>query len=412
MAIDDSNVASRDRTEDILDRRLLILALGMFALGTDSFVFAGILPEIAHHFGVSIGAAGQMTTVYAISYALLAPVLAALVAGMPRKRVLLAGLGVFVLANIATALSPTLGFALLTRVLAGLGAALFSPTASGVGTMLVPAERRGFALSIIVAGLTTATALGTPIGAVIGGLVDWRWTLGFVAALGAVAFAGVWALMPEVPLPPAVSLRKRFAPLGDARVGLILATTLLAQIGTFIVYTYFSVVFDRAIGGSATVLGGLLVLWGVAGTLSNLFTGRILDKIGANKVVVAMMVTVMASLALMHWTGAHPWTAAIAVTIWGACCWGVLVPQQYRLVTLMPSMAPLLVGLNTSATYVGVSIAGLLGAAAIPTIGAHRLGFVGSALLVAALIVSHLATYRVAAVAKAQDGTADARACA
>ncbi|PLQ00967.1 MFS transporter [Cupriavidus pauculus] len=384
----------------------------MFALGTDSFVFAGILPEIAHHFDVSIGAAGQMTTVYAISYALLAPVLAALAAGMPRKRVLLVGLGLFVVANIATALAPTLGFALLTRVVAGFGAALFSPTASGAATMLVQPERRGFALSIIVAGLTTATALGTPIGAVIGGLVDWRWTLGFVAALGAVAFAGVWALMPEVPLPPAVSLRKRFAPLGDPRVGLILTTTLLAQIGTFIVYTYFSVVFDRAIGGSAAVLGGLLVLWGLAGTLSNLFTGRILDRMGANRVVVAMLTAVTLSLGLMPWTGAHLWTAAIAVTLWGACCWGVLVPQQFRLVTLSPSMAPLLVGLNTSATYVGVSIAGLLGAAAIPSIGAHNLGYVGSGLLVLALIVSYLATQRVAAVAKAQTAGASAQVCA
>lgn len=398
--------------ENLLDRRLLILALGMFALGTDSFVFAGILPEIAQHFDVSVGTAAQMTTAYAISYAVLAPVLAALCAHIPRKRLLLVGLGLFVLANLATALSPTIGIALLTRVFAGLGAALFSPTASGAGTMLVPPERRGFALSIIVAGLTAATALGTPIGAVIGDLVDWRWTLGFVAALGALAFTGIWALMPEIPLPPAVSLRKRFAPLADPRVALILATTFLAQVGTFVVYTYFSVVFDRAIGGSAAALGGLLVLWGLAGTLSNLSTGRILDKVGANRVLVAMLTAVMISLVSMPWAGANPWTAAIAVTVWGACSWGVLVPQQYRLVELIPSMAPVLIGLNTSATYVGVSIAGLIGAAAIPSIGAHDLGFVGSALLVLALIVSHFATLRITASAKTQNNDSPAPASA
>lgn len=43
-----------------MDRRLLVLAVGMFALGTDSFVVAGVLPEISRTFGVSIGAAGQM----------------------------------------------------------------------------------------------------------------------------------------------------------------------------------------------------------------------------------------------------------------------------------------------------------------------------------------------------------------
>jgi MFS transporter, DHA1 family, inner membrane transport protein len=63
-----------------MDKRLLTLALGTFALGTDSFVIAGVLPELAHGFGVSIGAAGQFTTVYAVTYALLAPTIAALAA--------------------------------------------------------------------------------------------------------------------------------------------------------------------------------------------------------------------------------------------------------------------------------------------------------------------------------------------
>ena len=381
-----------------MDRRLLTLALGMFALGTDSFVFGGILPSIAAHFHVSIGAAGQLITVYALTFALLAPTIAALAAGVARKRLLLGGMGLFIVANIGTILSPNLGIALATRALAGVGAAMFSPTASGTGTMLVPPERRGFALSVIVAGLTTATALGTPLGAVIGGIADWRWTLAFVAALGVAGFAGVWALLPDVPLPPAISLIKRFAPLGDSRVGLILTTTVLAQIGTFIIYNYVAVVFDRATGGSPAVLGVLLVLWGLAGTFSNLLAGRVLDRIGSRKVVFVMLIAVAGVIVTMPWTTMHLWTAAIAIFVWGACAWGVLVPQQYRLVSLNPSMAAVLVGLNTSATYVGVSIAGAVGAAAIPVIGSHSLGYLASAIVALALVVSEIAQWRVDAV--------------
>lgn len=383
-----------------MDRRLLTLALGMFALGTDSFVFGGILPQIAKSFHVSIGAAGQMITVYAITFALLAPTIAALAAGISRKRLLLTGMGLFIVANLGTVVAPNLGLALATRALAGVGAAMFSPTASGTGTMLVAPERRGFALSIIVAGLTTATALGTPLGAVIGGLADWRWTLAFVAALGAAGFVGVWALLPEVPLPPAISLKKRLAPLTDSRVGLILTTTVLAQIGTFIIYNYFSVVFDRATGGNPTVLGVLLVLWGLAGTFSNLMTGRVIDRIGSRKVVIAMLVAVMTVILTMPLSGRHLWSAAIAITVWGACCWGVLVPQQFRLVGLNPPMAAVLVGLNTSATYIGVSIAGVIGAGAIPVIGSYNLGYLASSIVVVALVFSELATLRIAAVAK------------
>jgi predicted MFS family arabinose efflux permease len=160
-----------------MDRRLLVLALGMFALGTDSFVVAGVLPEISQTFHVTIGAAGQLTTAYAITYALMAPLIAAVAANVPRKRMLLAALAVFGVANLITAGAPNFGIAIASRILAGIGAAMFAPTATGAAATLVSPEKRGHALSIVIAGLTVATALGSPVGAVIGGLGDWRWTM-------------------------------------------------------------------------------------------------------------------------------------------------------------------------------------------------------------------------------------------
>ena len=147
-----------------MDRRLLVLALGMFALGTDSFVVAGVLPQIAHHFNVSIGAAGQLTTAYALTYALLAPTIAALAASVPRKQLMLSALGLFVVSNLITAAAPTFGIALLSRMLAGLGAAMFSPTATGAGSMLVPPEKRGLAMAIFGLSVMVGPALGPTLG--------------------------------------------------------------------------------------------------------------------------------------------------------------------------------------------------------------------------------------------------------
>jgi len=380
-----------------MDRRLLVLAIGMFALGTDSYVVAGVLPEISRAFDVSIGAAGQMTTVYSVTFALLSPTIAAIAAAIPRKRLLLSGAAIFVLANLATALAPSFGIALLARAFAGLGAAMFSPTATGSAAMLVPAERRGFALSVVVAGLTLSTALGSPTGAVIGGLGDWRWTMAFVAALGAVAGLGVWVFLTDVPLPPAVALSKRLAPLADVRFGLTLATTFLGLTGIFTVYTYFAVVFDRAIGGSAVVLGALLVLWGAAGTFANLVSGRLIDRIGSRKVILTMLTVLAIDSALMPWSSRELWTAVPAIVIWGAAGWGLLVPQQHRLVGLAPSIAPVLLGLNTAGSFFGISAAGVVGAVGIRVLGAHDLGIIGAGLAVIALIVAELARTRIAA---------------
>src|SRR6201993_1254361 len=100
----------------IMDRRLLVLALGMFAIGTDIFVVAGILPQVSRSLDVSIALAGQMVTLYALCYACLSPVVAAAAARWPRKRLLLCGLGVFVIANVLTAVAPSIGLVLASRV--------------------------------------------------------------------------------------------------------------------------------------------------------------------------------------------------------------------------------------------------------------------------------------------------------
>ncbi|WP_234814882.1 MFS transporter, partial [Noviherbaspirillum denitrificans] len=179
-----------------MDRRLLVLAAGMFAIGTDSFVIAGILPEVASSLRVSIGLAGQMVTVYALSYALLSPVIAATAAHWPRKRLLIVGLAVFIVGNLVTAIAPTIELVLASRLIAGLGAAMFSPTATATGASLVPPEKRASALAIVIAGLSSATALGSPMGTFIGGLGDWRSTMWFVTAVGVIAWFAVYMMLP------------------------------------------------------------------------------------------------------------------------------------------------------------------------------------------------------------------------
>jgi predicted MFS family arabinose efflux permease len=381
---------------NVMDRRLMVLALGMFALGTDSYIVAGVLPQMARDFDVSVGAAGQLTTVYAITFALLAPTIAAIAAGVQRKTMLLSGLAVFVLANLGTAVAPTFALALLSRALAGVGAAMFSPTATGSAASIVAPERRGHALAIVIAGLSAATALGSPLGALIGGFGDWRWTMAFVAILAALALGGVAFFLSDIPLLPKISLKQRLAPLADKRIGLTLVTTLVAMSGIFTMYTYFAVVFDRAIGGSTLILSLLLVMWGVAGTFANVMAGRMIDAIGSRRVIVTCLVALMATFALAPWSSASVWTAIPAILIWGACGWGILVPQQHRLVTMVPAIAPILLGLNTACTYLGVTASAVIGAVGLKAVGAHNLGVLAAVLVVIALALSELAGRRIA----------------
>ncbi|KAI3601730.1 putative MFS-type transporter [Cupriavidus necator H850] len=379
-----------------MDRRLIVLASGMFAIGTDSFVVAGVLSQVSASLGVSVALAGQMVTLYAMSYALLSPVIAAAAAHWPRKRLLLAGLAVFVVGNVVTALAPNIELVLASRLIAGLGAAMFSPTATATGASLVPPEQRGRALAIVIGGLSSATALGAPLGTFIGGALDWRATMWFVAAVGTLAGLGVAWRLPEIPTPPAISLSRRLAPLADTRVLLTLLNTWMVYAGLFLVYTYIALSFDRATGGDSRVLAALLLLWGVAATAGNLAAGRLTDRYGSRRIINVAIAALVIDFALLPLTSASLASAVPALIVWGVCGWGVLVPQQHRLISITPAAAPLLLGLNSAAIYIGVSMSGVIGGAAIAWFDRHALGLVGAVFLVVALFVAEWARQRIA----------------
>jgi DHA1 family inner membrane transport protein len=374
-----------------VDYRILVLALGTFAIGTDNYVVAGILPQVAHSFDVSVAAAGQFVTVYSLAYGLLTPVMAALLANWRRRHVLLCGLVVFVIGNILTATQTSFDLALLSRAVAGLGGAMFTPVAGATAAAMVAPERRGAALAIVIAGLSGATALGAPIGTLVGNAGDWHMTMWFVSLIGVLALAGVFAILPDVAAPPALRLRQRLAPLGDARVATTLLTTLLFMFGVFLIYTYISIVFDRATHGDGTLLAILLSCWGIAATLGNLAAGSLSDRFGSRRVINGALAVVALDFALMPWSGIGFIGAVVAVAIWGFCGWGFVLSQQHRLVSINPVLAPILLALNASAIYLAISAAAAVGALAIGFIDPHRLPLLTSGLVVASLICAELA---------------------
>lgn len=372
--------------------RLILLALGTFAVGTDGMVIAGILGLVSRDLDVSVTGAGQMITVFALSYAVLAPTLATLTAKWPRRRTLLIALTVFTLANALSALAPTFGTLLLTRVLAAVGAALYTPTASAVATSLVPPERRGRAIATVMGGMTVATALGVPLGTWIG-RTDWRLTMWLVTVLGAAAFAGLALMLRGLPAPaPAVSLRTRLAPLTDRRVLGATATTFLVFLAYQTVFIYYTVASAPATGGDQSRLTLLLFVSGVFSVVGSNAGGRIVDKWGPRLVMLtAGTLSAAVSLAL-PWLMQSMTTALIASALNPLAGWAVAVALPARLVSLDPPSAPLLLSLNSTALYLGIAAAGGTGSAAIAVLGDRWFPLASTALMLAAVAMAYATT--------------------
>jgi predicted MFS family arabinose efflux permease len=106
---------------------LLALALGTFAVGTESFMIAAILPAIASSVRVGAPAAGQLVTAFTLVYALSSPILTALTASHSRRILLLGSLGAFLTANLFAAAATSYWALMGARVLLAIAAGLYVP---------------------------------------------------------------------------------------------------------------------------------------------------------------------------------------------------------------------------------------------------------------------------------------------
>jgi len=372
-----------------------ILALGTFAVGTDAFIVSGFLPSIAQSLQASNSVTGLSVTVFAATYALLAPVLATATAPWPRKRVLVGALVVLAVANLLSALALDIGTLLASRALAAVGAAAYTPTATAAGGALVRPALRARAFSLVTGGLTVATALGVPLGNLVSHWFGWRTALGMVAALAALACAGVALIMPALPGQARSPLRVRLAVLRRPAVAWVLPLTVVGMTACYIVYAY-SVPALQALGVADGRIGMMLLCYGAGAVLGNLLAGYGADRWGPTPVSIAAYVAMAASFGTMAWLAAagagHDAAVGLLVLVWGMSSWGQTPPQQLRLTNAAPQEAPLVVALNASCIYLGIALGTALGAGLL-THGA-ALGFAVSGLVALAALgfVAVLAT--------------------
>ena len=373
--------------------RLVVMALGTFAIGTGSFVLAGPLEAVARDLSVSVGTAGNLVTVFAITYAISSPVLVTLVGSAAPRRVLVAAMAVFVLGNAVAVAAPTFGLLVLCRILAACGAAVFTPTALAVAAGLASPQERGRSLSVVTGGITISFVIGIPLGSIIGTYAGWRMTFVMVAVLGVVALLGIRALLPDIEGPPVVGLRDRVDALGKPAVVVVLCLTTLGLMGGFVVFTYLGPLLARITGLGGAGVSGLLFLFGVAAIFGNSLGGHGADRFAYARLMTVILI--LLSLALLGFSVlallagsalAVPGTLAV-LALWGVAGFAFVPLQQYRVVQLAPQTRNVALSLNASAIYLGQGTGAGLGALALGYGSLASLGWTGSICVLTALAV-------------------------
>ncbi|MGO3326131.1 Cmx/CmrA family chloramphenicol efflux MFS transporter [Gordonia sp. (in: high G+C Gram-positive bacteria)] len=262
---------------------LYTLALAIFVMGTSEFMLAGLLPAIASELDVAVGTAGLLTSAFALGMVLGAPVMAVSSRRWPPRLTLMACLVVFAGSHVVGALTHVLSLLLITRVLSALANAGFLAVALSTAITLVPADRKGRALSILLSGTTIATVAGVPGGSLIGAALGWRMTFWTIAILCIPAIFGVIRGITDSAAQAETGssspkLRAELSQLATRQLILTMALGALVNAGTFAAFTHLAPIVTETAGLAEGWVPVALVMFGVGSFLGITVSGRLSDQ--------------------------------------------------------------------------------------------------------------------------------------
>ncbi len=363
---------------------LTVLAVGVFTVGTDLFVLNGLLPTIAADLRVSESTAGQLTTVFAVTYAVGSPLIAAFTGGWDRRWLLAGGMVVFVVGMVGQAVGTTFAVLALARVVAAIGAAAFQSNAFAVAGATASDATRGRALSWVATGLSVSSVAGVPIGVLVGAWLGWRgvmWAIAGIGVLVAVSLTG----LPRVTV-PAAGLRTRLSVLVRPSVTRVLVITTVGLTASFSVFVYLPVLAASVAPGAT--ISWVLMAFGVGSVAGNWLAGRWTDRTEPRRVRLVSLAGLVLTLAAMN-AGLLTLPGLLVTAVASGVVAGMLmVPQQHRLFALAPDAPTVALGLNGSAIFVGAALGSALGGLILATAGPSWLAPAGALVAVGAVVLA------------------------
>lgn len=380
---------------------LHLLAVAVFAMGTSEFMLAGLVPDIAADLGVTVGVTGLLTSAFALGMVVGAPLMAALARKRPVRASLAAFLILFLAMHIAGAVTGDFLVLVATRVVAAFANAGFLAVSLTAAVALVPADRKGRALAVLLSGTTLATIAGVPGGALLGEILGWRATFWAIALLCLPVLIGVCGGLPARLGTTAhrggPGVGGELAALARPRLLTVMLLGATVNAATFATFAFLAPLVTETTGPGVLWVPAALMLFGAGSFTGVTVAGRFSDHRPGLVVAVAGPLLCAGWFALGALAG-YPLVLYVLVFVQGALSFGLgstLIARVLHEAADAPAMAGsyATAALNVGAAAGPVVAAGALGAGPLGPVRVSGV-LVGVALLVAVLARRVLVTER------------------
>jgi len=364
------------------------LAMGVFGLLTAEYLPASLLTPMATDLGVSEALAGQAVTVTAVVALFAGLLVPGLTSGLDRRVVLLAFSVLMIASNVLVALSSSLEFMLVMRVLLGIALGGFWSMAAAVAIRLVPAKSVPRALSIIFSGIAVGTVVSVPLGSYLGGLYGWRSAFFVAAAVGALILIFQWFTLPT--MAPRTMLRTASVLQLLRRPGIAIGMLgcVLAHTGQFALFTYIRPALESVAPIDVDRLSLMLLGFGVANFVGTLLAGWLIER--SLRVTLALMPALvgLAAFGMIALPIELP-GLMLLVAFWGLAFGGVPVAWSNWVARAVPDQAETAGGMVVASVQSSIATGAALGGLVFGTSGVQGVFITaGAVMLLAALVIA------------------------
>ena len=255
---------------------LALMSLG-FALGACEYVVVVILPDIAEGLDASLGAVGKLVGVFAAGYAIGTPIVTAATGRVPRFRLLMTLLTLFIIVNAVSMLAPGLWVLYLSRALA----AVLTGTLTAVAFLFVqevaPPEHTAKAISMVYTGMSLATVVGNPLNKTLSSMFGWRAPFAVILLAAVILVPVLTRVLPHSTgvAEEQTGFFRQFTVLRDKRYSLCVLMTIFCYAATYVVYTYLTPILTDVLEVGDAFVSPLLMAVGFCCMGSNLLAGWI-----------------------------------------------------------------------------------------------------------------------------------------
>ncbi|ETT57626.1 MFS transporter [Paenibacillus odorifer] len=371
-------------------RIIYVLALAVFLIGTIEYIITGVIEMIAVDLGVSTSEVGLLVTVFALSAAIVAPVLIALTINADRKKLLMTTLGVFIASNGLMFVDLAYETVLWLRIIQGASGGIATVVAMAIATRLVEKEKRGNAIGIILMGLSSSLVLGVPVGTFFSEMFGWRVLFVLIGLLSILPLLIIYKKVPAIKEEEKVTLRMQLSILKNPTILMALVITLFYVSGYSTLFTYITPFLQATSSLSMTEISGVLFLAGICSFVGSRLGGQLADAKGSEFTICLGLLLQGATLLLFALAGVNLLVLILVLMIFMLATWSISPAQQLYLVTLAPRNPDIALSVNTSFIQFGFALGSGLGGLVISRTSVLYLNWLGFSAVCIALLLAIL----------------------